>query len=374
MEKRGLFVALSTLLGTTIGAGIFALPYVFAQAGFVIGLAHLVVVGGVMALVSLYLAEVVLRTKGKHQLSGLAERYLGYYGKCAMNASLLVSIYGALIAYAFGAGAVLAAMTGLPARLLMLVFFVALAIVIYFRLAVFEQFEEIFTPLKLAAVLVLTGIAFLWIRPAQLLTVDAAKWFVPYGIVLFAYTGVSVIPEMSFEVRNKKVLQWAILLGLGVSGLVYAAYSAAVIGVVGTALAEVTTISLGQALGSVAGILLNVFTLLALATAFVALGFALKENYILDYRKKNREAWVYVVAVPFLFVVTGFGGFVRVIEWTAIVGIGTVLLLILVMHHRAKKQGDRKPEFSFADALWVKGVIAVLVLAGVGYELLKLVM
>lgn len=372
MKKRGLFAALATLLGTTIGAGIFALPYVIAQSGFLIGMGHLFVVGIVMLLVSLYLGEVVLRTKGQHQLVGLAEKYLGKKGRLLMNAAVVFSVYGALIAYTFGAGDVLAVLTGISSRAGMLLFFAVLALVIYCNLEVFENFEEIFTPLKVLVVIVLGVIALFFMKPQNLTMIAWKNFFVPYGIVLFAYTGVSVIPEMHFALRDKKLLKKAIILGMVCSGIIYALFTAAVLGVAGTSLNEVTTISLGEALGKGMGLLLNLFTLLALGTAFVALGFALKDVYVLDFKKTNLRAWMYVVLVPLAFILLGLGGFVQIIEVTGILGIGLILVLILLMHRKAKGMSDRTPEFEVRDAKFLKMLIIALILFGVFYELWRL--
>ena len=73
-----------TLTGTIIGAGILGLPYVFSKAGFFIGLLWLIILGMVMMFVNLTLGEITLRTNGRHQLSGYAEKYLGKWGKRIM--------------------------------------------------------------------------------------------------------------------------------------------------------------------------------------------------------------------------------------------------------------------------------------------------
>ena len=44
MEKR-FFDAVATLTGTTIGAGVLAIPYVVAQAGMLIGAANIIIIG-----------------------------------------------------------------------------------------------------------------------------------------------------------------------------------------------------------------------------------------------------------------------------------------------------------------------------------------
>ncbi|MFH1392825.1 MAG: aromatic amino acid transport family protein [Patescibacteria group bacterium] len=43
---KNFWLAVFSLVGTTIGAGIFSLPYVFAKAGFLIGFIEFVVLIG----------------------------------------------------------------------------------------------------------------------------------------------------------------------------------------------------------------------------------------------------------------------------------------------------------------------------------------
>ena len=84
MKKSKFFPALAVLVGTIIGAGFLGIPYVVAKSGFIPGLAYLVFVFLFILLVKLYLGETILRTKGNHQLTGYAEKYLGKKGKYLM--------------------------------------------------------------------------------------------------------------------------------------------------------------------------------------------------------------------------------------------------------------------------------------------------
>ena len=54
--------AVFLLAGTTIGAGMFALPYVFAKAGFLIGLLELCVLTVVTIMMNLFVGEVDVHT------------------------------------------------------------------------------------------------------------------------------------------------------------------------------------------------------------------------------------------------------------------------------------------------------------------------
>jgi len=365
MQKSEMFRALTTFLGVIIGAGIFAIPYVVAKSGVVIGMVYLIFLGLIITLISLYLGEIVLRTKERHQLSGLAEKYLGEKGKWVMYAAVFFSLYGALFAYVQGAGIVLVSLLGLKQELGAYLFFMVFAFVLALRFQIFEKFEEIFTSLKVIAVIGISIVALFFMHPKNLTQIHWSAFFLPYGIILFALTGVSAIPEMVTEVRKK-----VIIYGMALTVIIYALFMIATIGVLGENAGEVTTVALGEKLGNGMLVLLEVFTLLALATAFVGLGFALKENYMLDFKMQKNKAWVLVIGIPLLLLVTGVKGFAKVLEWNGVIGIGVMFLLILVMHVRAKKVGKRIPEFTMPDWKWLKILIAFVICAAVVYELI----
>src|SRR3990167_2840612 len=104
MLDKKFFSTAFTLSGTTIGAGILGLPYVFSKSGFFAGLFWLLLLGLIMVYINLALGETTLRTKERHQLAGYAEKYLGKSGKKIMLFAMLFGIYSALLAYLLGEG------------------------------------------------------------------------------------------------------------------------------------------------------------------------------------------------------------------------------------------------------------------------------
>ena len=85
MAKNNLFKFLilpaSLLAGTIIGAGIFALPYIFNKAGLMTGLFYLLIFSAVFALIHLLYADIIVRTRENRRFFGYAEIYLGNSGK-----------------------------------------------------------------------------------------------------------------------------------------------------------------------------------------------------------------------------------------------------------------------------------------------------
>ena len=80
-KNMQLLTATSSIAGTCIGAGFLGIPYVAAKSGFLIASAYLIIFSVIILLINLYLGEIILRTKGNHQLTGYAQKYLGKKGK-----------------------------------------------------------------------------------------------------------------------------------------------------------------------------------------------------------------------------------------------------------------------------------------------------
>ena len=155
-KKLPLFEAISILVGTIIGAGILGIPYVVAKAGFLTGLVVLTIISYTVIMINLFLGEIVLSTRVKHQLTGYAEKYLGKWGKYLMFGSVVFGFYGALLAYIIGEGQVLAALTGGSEVVYSLLFFVGASALVYIGLTIVQKFEFIMTLIILLIVIIIT--------------------------------------------------------------------------------------------------------------------------------------------------------------------------------------------------------------------------
>ena len=166
--KKVLFQSIAMLVGTIIGAGILGLPYVVAQAGFWVGIANIVVIGFIVMLLYLYLGETILRTKGIHQLTGYAEKYLGGYGKWIMAGAMVFGTYGALIAYLIGEGQALSVIFGGEPLLYTLGFFVVVSVIIYSGLKKVAEAEMYMLPVIIFIVILVAVLSFKFIDAANL--------------------------------------------------------------------------------------------------------------------------------------------------------------------------------------------------------------
>jgi amino acid permease len=356
-----------------IGAGILGIPYVIAKSGLLFGLMHIIFIGLMVMVINLYVGEITLRTNGKHQLTGFAEKYIGKAGKHIMLLTMAVSIYGAMIAYLVGEGASLSALFGINPNLALVLFFVPMAYLIFRGLNIIEGAELWLNLLRLAAFVALVVFAFFKMDFGNLQAVDYSNMLLPYGVILFAFLGSAAIPEMEEELaKNRKLLKKAIIWGTVIPILVYALFSIAVVGVLGNETTEIATIGLGAALGKYAVIFANLFAIISMATAFLALGLAMKWVYQYDYRLRHSIAWLLTCLAPLSIAFLVRPSFISVLGITGAVAGGIEGTLIIMMHRKAKLLGARNPEYSVKSSMLMNIVHIAMFALGIAYVIFSL--
>ena len=370
---KALAEATATLIGTVIGAGIFAIPYVSAKAGFLTALVDIVLIGLLVMLMNLYVGEVCLRTKGIHQLTGYAAKYLGRWGRRLMAFSMVFGIYGALVAYLVGEGEALFAIFGFGSELLYsLIFFAVVCLIVYFGLKTIAKSELIFVPLMLAIIGVIFFVGFKHIDFGNLGEFSLKRIFVPYGVVLFAYGATAAIPEMREELLGKeKLLKKSIIIGMLTCMLIYAVFAMVVVGITGKATTEVATVGLGNVLGEAMLLFGNIFAVFAMFTCFITLAFALKGMYNYDYGLSDKLSWFLSCVIPLclFFIVRKFVGFAKIIEVTGAIGLGLTGILVVLMAKKSEKLGNRRPEYRMPKNFILSLVIIALYVFGMLYAI-----
>ena len=363
--------AVALLLGTTIGAGIFGMPYVFAQSGFFIGIIHLLILGSVVLLVNLLVGEVTLRTKKIHMLAGYAGKYLGKWGKTLVALAAVFGIFGSMVAYIIGEGEVLSIIFGGSPLFYSLLFFAFFASIIYFDLKAVAKSDLIFLVIMLGVVFIIAALGIPHINFANLASINLSNFFLPYGVVLFALVGASAIPEMKEELKNnKKSFKKAIFLGTVIPFVVYLIFTLVVVGITGINTTEIATVGLGETLGQYMVLLGNLFAALAMATSFITVGLAMRWMLHYDYDIPKNLSWLITILVPLTIFLLGAKSFIGVIGLTGAVAGGVEGIPLMLMAKAAKKKGEIKPAYSIPLSWFVVILISILFLFGIFYEFL----
>lgn len=286
--KDKFFPALAVLVGTTIGAGFLGIPYVVSKSGFIPGLVYLFLIAVFMLYTRLYLGEVILRTKGNHQLTGYASRYLGKWGKRLMFFAMIFGIYSALVAYLIGEG-----------QSLSYIFFGNIAYSFYFSIAFWfvmffltyiglkalKKYEKASMFVVLFFVLLILIFFISRVKMENLDYINRDNLFLPFGVILFSFLGFSAMPEVErILLGQEKFMKKVINLSIIVPFIVYLIFMLVVVGVFGREVPEVATLILGR--------FFSFLGVLTMFTAFFAISLAIRDMYRFDFKLGRFKGWL----------------------------------------------------------------------------------
>ena len=281
--------AIAVLIGTTVGAGIFAIPYAFSQVGFFWGLVYLIILALIVLAVELCYGEIILRTKEPKEMAGYVETYSGKTGKIFISLSLILGIYAALTAYLIGVGTYLETLIGplLGGNLMFwgIVFWALGSLICFLGIGTMSRFELLMSFCLIVLVFILFVISLPYLDFKNFSIVTSKNLFLPFGVILFALGGATALPTMRKILGEEAAfLKKAVLIGLGVPLIVYAFFAFIILGVTGQGVSEEALIGLSKFLGNKSLIIGGIFGILAMSTSFFALSFVLKEFFRQDYK------------------------------------------------------------------------------------------
>jgi tyrosine-specific transport protein len=372
MSKVKTFAAISTLIGTIIGAGILGLPYIASLSGFYIALIHLVVVGSLVLLTALYIGEIGLRTKKNHQLPGYAELYLGKTGKKIMLLAFIFGIYSALLAYLIGESESLSTIFFNSSSYSLqfgILFWILISAITFHGIKSLEQGEKI--GLSAIVILIISILILLWknISIENLTYINLSNAFTPFGVVLFAYLGFAAIPEIERILNKHKEKTKSVILTSYISVFViYSLFILIVLGSLGLGTTEIATLSLGKIL-----ILLGMVTML---TSYLALSIAMMDTLKFDYNLSHKKAWIATSLPPLIIFVIlnifSISSFSKVLGFGGALSGGLTAIIVLSMIKSAKQKGKRVPEYSMPFNPFIKWLLIIIFSLGAFTEIINL--
>jgi len=222
----------------------------------------------------------------------------------------------------------------------------------------------------LVIILVIIIWGFFHLDPGNLAGYDKTQLFFPYGVILFAFVGAAAVPEMkSICSNNKKLIKKAIIIGSAIPLVIYGLFALVVIGATGTSTGQIATTTLGTIVGGkLMELLGNLFAIFSMSTSFLALGLALLWVYDLDLHRSRNVAFMLTVSVPFLIGIAGITSFIQALAITGGIAGGIEGILIILMFWKAKKMGDRKPEYSIHIPKVLGILLMVMFALGILYQ------
>ncbi len=355
--------------GTTIGAGMLAMPLAAAGVGFGVTLALLFCLWGLMCYTALLLLEVYQHVPADTGLGTLARRYLGRYGQWATGFSMLFLMYALTAAYMSGAGELLASslsewlsLSVSPATGVLLFTLVAGGVVCI-GTSLVDLFNRFLFSAKLLFLIVMLALLMPHVHKLNLLTLPLEKGLalsaIPVIFTSFGFHG-SVPSIVSYMNGNVQKLRWVFITGSAIPLVAYIFWQLATLGSIdSTTFFGLMANSAGlngllQALRDVVAsphveLAVHLFADLALATSFLGVTLGLFD-YLADLFNRRNTAMgrLQTGAITFLpplaFALFYPRGFVMALGYA---GVALAVLALLIPSLLAWQSRKHSPQSNY---------------------------
>ncbi|MBI5913214.1 hypothetical protein HY839_02100 [Candidatus Azambacteria bacterium] len=363
----------ATLVGTIIGVGIFGLPYAASKAGFFTQLFYLGAFAGVFVLLHLMFGEIMLRTTQRHRLAGYVGVYFGDAAKKFIELITVVGTLGGMLAYLLVGGLFLKTLTGGVFGGIeqhYIVFWALLSFVLFSGLKMVERTEAIMLFFMALIIALLFIVSIPLINVGNFSFSIPENFFFPYGVTLFALAGTAAIPVVRDVLKNEeRKIKKTIILGTLIPVVLYALFIFSVVGVTGAATSEDALTGLNGILGKPMVIIGALFGLLVIATSYIVFGLYLKDTLWYDFNVHRKAALWFVLAAPLMLVLFQPASFIEIISFLGAVFGGTEAVFIILTFRKARRHGDRVPEYQLKVPSVILYSLIALFMFGIIYTL-----
>lgn len=367
--------AVATLVGSTVGVGIYGIPFAFAKAGFGLGLLFLLGIAGLMLLSNLLYGEIILRTHQRHHFIGYTNKYLGAVVRKINLFTFMLGAFGALIGIIIISGNFLSnALSFLwylsPAGYS--TFFVAVAAVLIFMGRRTVSKLDFFMMFIFSGVVLLIGvIGIKQINLANYALSTGGYWFLPFGVIMFSMAGRSGVPlAREVLVGGENKLKKTLMIGTIIPAVIYFVFALIVVGVSGDATSPDGISGLLSDLGPKIVLIGSLLGFMTSATIFLNLATALKESFQQDFRFRHRWAWLLTMVPPYVLFLSGVRNFIDIIGLVGGLAVSIEMIILIFLYVKTKKAGDRIPEYSIRVPVPVLYLIMLVFAAAAVYTII----
>lgn len=338
--------------GTTIGAGMLALPLATAALGF--GLSCLLLL--VFALLAIKAAWVMvdhcLALEGPASLDALGRQALGPFGRVLVALSMGFLYYALMAAYVSGSANLLAASLGLDPRLAALVASLAVAALIMLSMQVVDISNRLLFTIKMVALVLVIGGLLPGVDPGHL----AASPSLPLAALPIIYTAFgyhgSLPTLVNYLEKDRRKLRLAIAGGTLLPLALYLVWQLVVLGSLnqqalgqtGGAL-EKLVLALTQGQGGWLSTCIHIFADLALATSFLGVAVGMFDFLAALFNRKatlagRSQTALLTFVPPLLITLFVLNAFLGALGYAALALAMVALVLPGLLSIKGQKTGE----------------------------------
>lgn len=311
--RRSFLPSVFTLIGTTIGAGVFALPNLFARMGIWQTSLAFWSLALLIAVTYVLYVDVIVHTPSIHRLPGYVRLQLGKRWGAFATVTHFFHLYGAHVIYLLLGGVFFQAFLtnfglAVSKRVGLAALFVLVATAVWGglrKVSRIEMFTTV-TMLLLFAGVIVTSI---FQGPATTAFIPQPSWSA-FGLILFALTGLPAIGEIAeLSGRNQKDAHRAVLVGTLSSAFVIWLFAIAMARIGGTQITRDAQ-SLAEVTQGWAAYAIPVIGLFSVGTAYLSTAEDLHATWMRDYKLSFQYAWFITMAPAFVLAFLLRDGFI----------------------------------------------------------------
>jgi tyrosine-specific transport protein len=349
-KNNRLVGAILLVSGTTIGAGMLALPVTTGLAGFIPSLVIMTAIWLFMMLTAFYLLEVNLRLKGESNLISMMRKTLGKPGEAVSWITYLLLLYSLTAAYMVGCSQILEDVLAgvlpfrMPDWIWPVAIFLIFGVFVYFGTEVVDMLNRFLMGGLVIAYFSLIGLGCCRVNPPMLTHFDWHFLLPSVSVVLTTFGYHIIIPTLTtYLEHDSKLLKRAIFIGSLIPFVIYLLWQFLVMGVVPVygehSLSEAAqkglqvTFFLKILLASPwVGIAVRAFAFFAIVTSLLGVSLSLSD-FLADGLRIKKTHWgkffliMLTFVPPLLFALFYPQGFITALKYA---GIFVVILLALL--------------------------------------------
>lgn len=385
--------------GTTIGAGMLAMPIAAAGNGFLVSLAMLLALWALMCYTALLLVEVYQHESYETGIGSVAQRYLGSGGKFITGFSMMFLMYALTAAYVSGAGEIITSNLKSSFSVEMadwmgiVLYTVIGGGVVCFGTSSVDFINRILFTAKIIFLVIILALMMPHVEQQNLLAAPTEKVLIlsaiPVFFTSFGFHGSvpSIVKYMGGDVKKLRVI---FIIGSAIPLIAYILWQIATLGSIGTTtfvgiLAENAGLNgLLDAIKDVAQsgrteLVAQMFMSLALATSFLGVALGLFD-FLADLFKRQDNAagriqtGLLTFGPPLVFALFYPKGFVMALGYAAIALSILALLLPSAMAFKSRTLNQRRYQVLGGPigllVVFLCGIVVIGVQLGIVFKVL----
>ena len=368
--------AASIVMGSGVGGGIMAVPYLAALSGIIPFLVILIISLAINLIIHLMLVEVMLREGSDKQIVELIKHYLlnsgvGIYILQGLFFVLLLSFLANLSAYLQGSSEILGELTGLSEQFARILVYVLSASIVFFglkKVGIFEKYA-LFTIIIIFGVII-TGTVSSPFHINFTKIGDPISHLSLFGMVMYSFFAFFSVPQaVKGLAPQRRLAVKAVILGTVLNGLLISFLTIIAIGV-SHPVTEIAIIGIGDAAGKVVRLAGLCFILLAMMTSFWSISLALADIIRERTGSPHWLSWLFATLPPLLLTYAKWFTFTEFLKIAAGI-VALILIMVMVpLYLKVKKNSlIKEPEWSLGRAahpLILILIILAAILMGLG--------